>query len=583
MQSGKMLIAYGVIAFMFNASAKTLTWVGGDETWDKATANWKNELGDTDVYADGDNVVFDSSATVTIAENVAPATITITNATVTLNCADIVTSLTGATTVAHDGDLTLKGAGLTTLGSFQTKSQKENVDGKEIDWRGKLTIDADAVMSCGKITSRNPELTLSCAVAQVAEEINIDRYLKATLTLTVGDGKVTELTSVPKVTFPDGIDPVNKVCVILKSGLGTIKTSIRQIGYIKATEMKVLEGTLQFDGKIGASAKSYHGPFTVARGATLDVNDTQTVTCGVILEDGAKLINTGSSGLSRTGVQFSSITLTGDAIVETPKNFGLVGSGYAATELNLNGHTLTKKGASDLILINTTITTGTIDLQEGALQVTSRANTYKTTIPATDVVTICQSNTEFLSAKIYEDSFSDTSVKHDKIAINGTLVKTGAGPLKIESDIACAAETGALDVREGSLIVTGEATYAGKLSVAEGATLVDDVTLPSGATLSGKGTIKGATAFADGAILDATQGTLTFDGAVSAVEAGLPTVKLNVRPSTQPKLFNLTEDATFTPFPVNVMVGEKSYGEWKLAKKADGIYLRGKGFMLVVK
>ncbi len=566
-----MFVSFGAMAFAFDVAAKTLTWAGGaNGTWDKTSSSIWKEGG---VYADGDDVVFDSNAIVTIPENVAPATITVTNSTVVLNCEDTVTALTGATTVAHDAGLTIKGNGLKTLGSIIVP----RVAVGDAKYTGNLTIDADAVTSCGTIKCEAQDLTISCAVAESAQRINYTRFVHFNLTVTVGEN----VADIPKFTGSKiSLVDVNQSSIHLtKSGSGAMISEYRNT--YKTT---VKEGVLKFDG---VSAGLYKGIFTVHDGATLDVNDTKGSLCQVVLQKGAKLINSGVSGLAKSVTQLTSIELTGDATVETSEMFGVLNTGYTETRLTMNGYTLTKTGPEALLLFNTTITSGTIDIQEGDLNVTSGFNessdtNFKVTIPAKERVVIKNGNTE-QTPNLFEQTFKN-GVKHP-IAIEGTLVKTGAGGLKIEADIACAAGTGALEVKEGTLTVTGNAAYAGNLTIADGATLADDVTLPQEAVLSGKGTINGALTLEEYSVVDITQGSLSIHGSVTA--KGLPVVKMNELPSTktQPKLFGLTNAAAteFTPFMVDVMVGDKSYGEYKTMKKADGIYLCSKGLIIIIK
>ena len=66
------------------AQGRTLTWNGaaGSNVWDTTTANWLDEAGNAAVYVDGDDVVFDDSAsmkTVMFAGNLNPASVTVNN------------------------------------------------------------------------------------------------------------------------------------------------------------------------------------------------------------------------------------------------------------------------------------------------------------------------------------------------------------------------------------------------------------------------------------------------------------------------------------------------------------------------
>ena len=65
------------------AQGRTLTWTGAvSNVWDTTTANWLDEAGNAAVYVDGDNVVFDDSASmksVSLAGDLSPASVTVNN------------------------------------------------------------------------------------------------------------------------------------------------------------------------------------------------------------------------------------------------------------------------------------------------------------------------------------------------------------------------------------------------------------------------------------------------------------------------------------------------------------------------
>jgi autotransporter-associated beta strand protein len=114
---------------------------------------------------------------------------------------------------------------------------------------------------------------------------------------------------------------------------------------------------------------------TIASGATLDINRVtgntgdffygMTIAGSGTTGQGA-LINTGANG----GIgqrQTPNITLSADAAIGGSGNILMINSAYAANSLDLAGNTLTKTGSNTLFLCNTTVSAGTIDIQQGTV------------------------------------------------------------------------------------------------------------------------------------------------------------------------------------------------------------------------
>ena len=78
------------------------------------------------------------------------------------------------------------------------------------------------------------------------------------------------------------------------------------------------------------------------------------------------LVNTGA-GIANNLAQTSNIKLSADATVGGSGNWSLLTNGYGATVLDLNGQTLTKTGANNIFLVNSTITAGTVQVSSGTL------------------------------------------------------------------------------------------------------------------------------------------------------------------------------------------------------------------------
>ena len=160
-------------------------------------------------------------------------------------------------------------------------------------------------------------------------------------------------------------------------GAGTV-----EIGYDMTTNKSVLAG-LTGNLVVGEGATVIAGAsdalgtnllatsnrvIRVKDGGTLDVHGREEY-YAIVLEKGGTLANDGGGISVDDYRQTPIITLEGDATVRATANFGMVGSGYGATTLTLNGHTLTKTGAAEFTLRNTTVSAGTIHVSEGKLKV----------------------------------------------------------------------------------------------------------------------------------------------------------------------------------------------------------------------
>lgn len=87
----------------------------------------------------------------------------------------------------------------------------------------------------------------------------------------------------------------------------------------------------------------------------------------VVLMEGATLADE-AHALDGNRASFNRLELLGDAYVEAKAQFGILAGGWADTKVNLNDHTLTKTGADIFHICNSTISSGTIKVQDGTLQ-----------------------------------------------------------------------------------------------------------------------------------------------------------------------------------------------------------------------
>jgi fibronectin-binding autotransporter adhesin len=164
---------------------------------------------------------------------------------------------------------------------------------------------------------------------------------------------------------------------ITKTGAGTLLLSgtnsytggtFVNAGLVKAGSSRAL-------GAENAAASTV----TIAAGATLDINRVtgntgdffygMTIAGGGTAGQGA-LINTGANGSTNLR-QTPNITLSADATIGGSGNILMLNASYGPNSLNLAGNTLTKTGTNSLVLVNTTVSAGTIDIQQGSISQSS--------------------------------------------------------------------------------------------------------------------------------------------------------------------------------------------------------------------
>ena len=118
------------------------------------------------------------------------------------------------------------------------------------------------------------------------------------------------------------------------------------------------------------------GDVTVNKGGTFDLNAksdsmSESGRIGKVVLNGGSLMSTGgtsdNSGTAKR--QIYNLEVTADSKIIGDGTFGILGSGYAVTTLNLGANTLTKSGSGSFVLVNTTISGngGVLDVAEGKI------------------------------------------------------------------------------------------------------------------------------------------------------------------------------------------------------------------------
>ncbi len=154
---------------------------------------------------------------------------------------------------------------------------------------------------------------------------------------------------------------------LIKSGSGSVKFNVYN-SFKGGTTID--EGTILLGDNDWALGDT-DAQIRVNEGAALDVNGRNRFGYNLTL-NGGSLKNTGSDAITNQ-VQFKSITLEADSVIDLAHTTAIINDNYSAATLNLNNHTLTKRGSADFFVCNVTVNAGTIKLEEGAIKVHNNA------------------------------------------------------------------------------------------------------------------------------------------------------------------------------------------------------------------
>ena len=135
-----------------------------------------------------------------------------------------------------------------------------------------------------------------------------------------------------------------------------------------AGNILISEGTLKMgtNNSIGASDVIV----TVGPGGTFDINGKiKDTNYGNFVLAGGSWINTGEEIGNGSKQITGGFSLTADSSVGGTGNFGMIANGWGGNVIQLNDNMLTKTGTNTFWLCNTTIHSGTINIQGGTIEV----------------------------------------------------------------------------------------------------------------------------------------------------------------------------------------------------------------------
>ncbi len=235
---------------------------------------------------------------------------------------------------------------------------------------------------------------------------------------------------------------------------------------------------------VKASAAAYTADFTVLSGATLylmssdgagvnlltDANRVITIDGGTfdvagceayyhIAANEGSVIKNSTSGVGLENRSLPILDLNGNITIHSESQFGMIGSGYAATDLNLNGYTLTKTGAGNFHMSSTVADKGTIRIEEGRVQIIERNANNKSDFTTTSFE-VC--NNSGVKGTLEVDV---TCALGELVANGGTVEVNGATRVATVNKL-----TGSAFDKQGD----------GSLALASGIQIADDVDITVG-------------------------------------------------------------------------------------------------------
>lgn len=251
-------------------------------------------------------------------------------------------------------------------------------------------------------------------------------------------------------TYAGTLSGNGNMLVNLGSSGGSFTLAGNNVNY--KGQIVIESGTLRLGGKNNAlGMQDQHGwgvryAAVIKNGATLDVNGQLAggENCYKIELAGGALVNNGAD-LSTYDRQVTRLRLSANSEIGGSGDFGLIGSGYYAVTLELGGHKLTKTGENTFFLTNSTVTSGTLQINEGILDIAERSSDAS----AADLV--------LAGGKLKLSAGNNFSVKSVS-GVSGTI-EIGAGTLNIVSDTATGTFSGDINFTDSGKITFNAGTH----------------------------------------------------------------------------------------------------------------------------
>jgi len=315
---------------------------------------------------------------------------------------------------------------------------------------------------------------------------------------------------------------------------------------------------------------------TVSNGAVVDFNGIIDATYGYTISGTGiggtgVLVNNSATAINNNSAQASNITLAANSTIGGIGNWALLGSGFATTNLNLAGFTLTKSGNNTVSLASTNTTAGVIQVSGGTLALGVSTGGTGVNGAASSVVL---DNTTGVSLSLGRSSsigsLAGGGSNGGNVSLGGNTLTVGALGTNTAYDGVITGPGGLTKTGSGSLTLNGASTYTGTTSVNSG-------TLVLGAT----GTIGGSSSIniASGALLDASASGLNLGSGQSLAAgrtsspatdiSGNLTVSGTLKPSGDGTIGTLTTNGSLT------LGGFLNWDRDNTSASSDGIVING--------
>lgn len=196
-----------------------------------------------------------------------------------------------------------------------------------------------------------------------------------------------------------------------------------------------------------------------AQGAAVTVNPNGILDVGGVQNHGIALTLAGGTlknsvgNVSTSNVQFFSISLSADSVIDIDYSTGIVYKSHNATTFQLNNHKLIKKGNGIFLITRVTVSNGTIEIQAGQIKVEQGYNCNFTdvvfTVPSTagaDIVVQNASSTTAGNGTIFQQA--------ERTGGETIYIKTASGTYQLASGNAATLKTGDIIVFEDSIYAT---------------------------------------------------------------------------------------------------------------------------------
>ena len=365
---------------------------------------------------------------------------------------------------------TLDGAGLTTAPTVGNVTI--DASNTQMITLANVALDGDILNNAA---TEGAGLTLSGAITAVGGTSTTEKVMTEN-----GYGIITtnvvidNFKGAGNYVFADGTT-INNIAIADYTREGN--TFTYSTGEQTSTIYHVVNGTVTMGSVNGLVGSATHTGFDVYSGAILDAAGGNPENITVNLRGGATLANSGADVGDASGTnvqQIKALSLTGDATVDLDGQLGIVGPGLADTTVDLGGYTLTKTGADNLLLMNSAISAGSIDIQEGTIKMYHQSNSGLRVDDAVKVNIAEGANLNIVGAK-------DGIIDGDFI-----LNSTGTGTINLNRDVNIGS-AGGTSTFAGTISVNSNTLYLG--NTGSGASEMEAIDL-SAATIALNGGTK---------------------------------------------------------------------------------------------